>query len=215
MANTILRLKHHRKSFHTLSLFSTLLLVMQRVGAFEFKVGDANGWTVPTDPSVNTYNQWAETKRFQIGDSLLFDYSADKDSVVQVKKEDYDSCNSTSPIKSYTGGHNSITFNKNGPYYFISGVQENCQKNEKMVIVVMADRSNRSSTTNQTTSASPPSPSGYIENAPAPSPVTEIAPSTPSVESPTSPTPSGASSMFVSAIASIAAFVVSSMLLVL
>ncbi|XP_043715483.1 early nodulin-like protein 3 [Telopea speciosissima] len=213
MANTILRLKHHRKAFHALGLFSTLLLVMQRVGAFEFKVGEANGWTVPTDSNANTYNQWAEMKRFQIGDSLLFVYSADKDSVLQVNKEEYESCNSTSPTATFKDGHTSIKFDKNGPYYFISGVPENCKKNEKMVVVVMADRSNQSSTTNQTSSASPPSPSSSIENAPAPSPVTEIAPSTPSAESPT--TPSGASSVFVSAIASIAAFAGSSMLLVL
>ncbi|XP_042491689.1 early nodulin-like protein 3 [Macadamia integrifolia] len=213
MANTILRLKHHREAVYALNLLS-LVLVMQTVGAFDFKVGDANGWTVPADASVNTYNQWAETKRFQIGDSILFVYPADKDSVLQVNKADYESCNTKSPIASFKDGHTSFKFDTNGPHYFISGVPENCKKNEKIVVVVMADRSNRASTTNQTSSASPPSPSGPIENAPAPSPGMEIAPSTPSVGSPTSPA-SGASSMFVNAIASIAAFAGSSLLLVL
>ncbi|XP_042505629.1 early nodulin-like protein 3 [Macadamia integrifolia] len=215
MANTILSLKHHRKAFHGLSLFSTLLLVIQRVDATDFKVGGAKGWTVPADPNTNTYNQWAESNRFQMGDSLLFIYPSDKDSVLQVNKDDYDSCNSTSPIKSFKDGNSSFKFDKNGPYYFISGVPENCQKNEKMVIVVMADRSNQSSSTNDTSSASPPSPSGSIDNAPVPAPVGEIAPSTPTVEAPTTPTASEASSKLMNAIASIGAFAGSSLLLVL
>ncbi|KAJ4980477.1 hypothetical protein NE237_031314 [Protea cynaroides] len=215
MANTILRSKYHRNAFPALSLFGILLL-MQMVGATEFPVGGNNGWSVPADPNVNTYNQWAESKRFQIGDSLLFVYPADKDSVLQVKKEDYDSCNSTSPIASFKDGNTAFKFDKNGPYYFISGVPENCKKNEKIVVVVMADRRNTSSNTNQTSMASPPSPSGYIENAPVPSPAMENAPS-PSMEiSPsTPPHRSGASSMFVNAIASIGAFAGSSLLLVL
>ncbi|KAJ4975107.1 hypothetical protein NE237_000213 [Protea cynaroides] len=222
MANTILTLKHHRKAFHVLSFF-TLALLMRRVDATEFKVGGAKGWNVASDdPNVNTYNQWAETHRFQIGDSLLFVYPADKDSVLQVKKEDYDSCNRASPIASFKDGHTSFKFDKNGPYYFISGVPENCKKNEKILVVVMAYRSNKSSSTNETRLGSPPSPSpsGYIENAPVPAPMGEIAPSTPTEIAPSTPTveppsPSSASSMLVNAIASIGVFAGSSLLLVL
>lgn len=69
MANTILRSELQNKAFYALGLFS-LLLLMQRVGATEFKVGDSKGWTVPTDPNADTFNHWAERHRFQIGDSL-------------------------------------------------------------------------------------------------------------------------------------------------
>ena len=68
MANTILRSNHHdQKPFYVLGLFSLLLLI-QKGGAHEFKVGDSNGWAVPAYPSV--YNQWAENNRFQMSDTL-------------------------------------------------------------------------------------------------------------------------------------------------
>ncbi|KAF8391502.1 hypothetical protein HHK36_023807 [Tetracentron sinense] len=202
MANTILRSNHHSKAFQALKLFS-LLLLMQRVGAYEFKVGGAKGWTVPTDPNTIAYNQWAEMKRFQIGDSLVFIYPADKDSVLQVNKEDYEKCNKANPIASFADGNTSFKFDKSGAYYFISGNEENCHKNEKMVLVVLADRNKN---TNSTISASPPSPppSDSVDITPSPVPAGEE-----------SPHPSGASSIIMSFIGSVGAFVGSSLILVL
>ncbi|KAF5182528.1 Early nodulin-like protein [Thalictrum thalictroides] len=115
---------------------------MKSVGASEFRVGDSNGWTV--SPSFN-YNQWAEKNRFQVGDSLLFVYDSDKDSVYQVTKEDYDNCNTAKPIETYKDGHTSIRFYEFGYHYFISGNNGNCQKNEKMVVKVMAYRGSSNS----------------------------------------------------------------------
>lgn len=62
-------LRSTRKASHVLGLFSLLLLVQKGI-AFEFKVGGPNGWTVPADPNSNSHNQWAEKNRFQTGDSL-------------------------------------------------------------------------------------------------------------------------------------------------
>ena len=68
MAKTILSSNHHdHKPFYVLGVFSVLLSI-QEGGAHEFKVGDSNGWAVPSYPSV--YNQWAENNRFQISDTL-------------------------------------------------------------------------------------------------------------------------------------------------
>lgn len=45
----------------------SLFLLIQNACAFEFIVGGSNGWA----PSgSNALNQWAESKRFQIDDSL-------------------------------------------------------------------------------------------------------------------------------------------------
>ncbi|KAF8414202.1 hypothetical protein HHK36_002202 [Tetracentron sinense] len=210
MDNTILRPKHHSKAFQALKLFSLLFLI-QRVGATEFQVGGSKEWTVPTDPNAFAYNQWAEMKRFQIGDSLLFIYPADKDSVFQVNKEDFTNCNIARPIACFTDGHTSFKFNQSGPYYFISGIQENCNKNEKMVVVVLVVRGNQAMNSNETNTASPPSPSpsGSIEIIPSPAPVGEESPYLPP------PPPSGASSIIVSFIGSVGAFAGSSLLFVL
>lgn len=69
MAKTILRSNHHLTVCCVLGLFSLLMLI-QKGGAFEYTVGGTNGWTVPSNQNPVSYNQWAEKKRFQIGDTL-------------------------------------------------------------------------------------------------------------------------------------------------
>ena len=67
MANTIFRQNPQVKVLYAVGLYCLMLLV-QKGGATEFKVGDSKGWAVPT--SGVHYNQWAENNRFQIGDSV-------------------------------------------------------------------------------------------------------------------------------------------------
>ncbi|MCD7450952.1 hypothetical protein HAX54_009100 [Datura stramonium] len=211
--------RSNRKVFYILGLFNSLML-LQNANCYEFKVGGSGDWSVPLDPNANNYNQWAERSRFQIGDTLSFNYPADKDSVLLVNKPDFDNCNTASPIEKYSDGHSVIKFNHSGPYYFISGVHDNCVKNQKLHVVVMADRSS-----NKTAASPPPSPSAD-DVPPSPAPSSEEAPSPPtgSVEinptpapsqesSPPSPPKNGASSIVMSFVGSTAAFVGSSILL--
>ncbi|KAJ0974729.1 hypothetical protein J5N97_016694 [Dioscorea zingiberensis] len=114
------------------------------------------GWTVPTDPNAMTYNQWAQSNRFQVGDSLLFVYPPETDQVLQVNEESYNSCNTRSYIKSYKDGNTVILLDRSGPFYFISGIQANCLKNESMVVVVISERT---SSYNQSPPASNAAPS--------------------------------------------------------
>lgn len=44
-------------------------LVVAMAGATQFKVGGGNGWSVPA-ANAESYNDWAEKMRFQIGDTL-------------------------------------------------------------------------------------------------------------------------------------------------
>lgn len=233
-------LRSTRKAFYVLGLFSLLLLV-QKGNAFEFNVGGNNGWAVPADPNSNSHNQWAEKNRFQTGDSLLFVYSRDKDSVLSVTKEDYDNCSTDRPLQKFTDGNTVFTFNHSGPYYFISGVKDNCLKNEKIIVVVMADRSKLAPAPNGTVAAPPPSnetmaappPSNETTASPPPPPSAEVPPSpapatgesspppsgsveinpTPAPSEQSSPPKNGASSIFVSFIGSLGALAGSSLLL--
>lgn len=95
--------------------------------------------------------------------NAVFVYQPNKDSVFQVTRDAYDSCNKDAATAKFKDGHTSFTLNRSGPYYFISGNKENCHKNQKLAIIVMADRS-RSNTT--IPSSSPPSPS--VESSPSP-----------------------------------------------
>lgn len=150
-----------------------VMMLLQKSEGTEFIVGGAKGWDVSV---AKSYNQWAEANRFQIGDSLVFNYDAGQDSVLQVTQDDYTNCNIQSPIKHYSDGHSVFQFDKSGPYYFISGNKDNCLKNEKLVVIVLADRSNSSS--NQTTTSPPisapsPSPSNSSETTPSPAPAND------------------------------------------
>ncbi|KAE8733576.1 Early nodulin-like protein 3 [Hibiscus syriacus] len=138
--------------------------------------------------NADSYNQWAEKNRFQIGDSLVFTYTPNNDSVLHVTEEAYKNCSVESPLSSYSDGHTVFSLSHSGPYYFISGNKDNCEQNEKLVVVVLADRSNRSSTTNGTVPPSPAS-SSSIDIIPPLAPSTLSPPAspptkTPSVESP-------------------------------
>ncbi|CAH8355534.1 unnamed protein product [Eruca vesicaria subsp. sativa] len=134
-------------------------MIVNKAYAREFTVGGAKGWTVPSGSQV--YSQWAEKSRFQVGDSLLFVYQPDQDSVLQVTKDAYDSCNTDAPTAKFADGKTSFALTHSGPYYFISGNKDSCNKNEKLVVIVMADRSGKSSPPSQA-----PAPSG--EAAPSP-----------------------------------------------
>ncbi|KAI9093280.1 hypothetical protein K1719_027294 [Acacia pycnantha] len=105
--------------------------------ALEFYVGGKDGWV--TKPSED-YNHWAQRLRFQVNDTLHFKYQKGSDSVLVVKKEDYDSCNTKNPLQKMDDGDSSFTFNTSGPFYFISGKSERCQQGQKLIVVVMAVR---------------------------------------------------------------------------
>uniref|UniRef100_A0A1S3YEC4 Early nodulin-like protein 1 n=2 Tax=Nicotiana TaxID=4085 RepID=A0A1S3YEC4_TOBAC len=206
------------KSIYILGLLCLLLLI-QNGDAYEFKVGGSGDWSVPLDPNANDYNQWAERSRYQIGDTLLFVYPADKDSVLLVTKEDYANCSTTAPLEKYSDGHSIFNLTHSGPFYFISGVHDNCVKNEKFQVVVMADRSINNQTV--TSPSSSPSPStAEVPPAPAPSDEGATSPPTGSVDINPSPTPSqessppknSACSIVMSFVGSVGAFIGSSIL---
>ena len=153
----------------------------------------------------------------------MFVYPAGNDSVLYVNKDDHDNCNTATPLELHKDGHTTFKLNQSGAHYFISGVKDNCLKNEKLVVVVLAERSKES-----LTPASPPSgstdivpPSGSTDIVPSPAPAGEESPSPPEglvqiAPSPPpggEPSPSGASSVFISFIGSIGALVGSSLLL--
>ncbi|XP_018461851.1 early nodulin-like protein 11 [Raphanus sativus] len=103
--------------------------------------GYVGSWKVPDSPS-NTLNHWAEANRFKVGDVLVWAYDAKVDSVLQVTKEDYDSCNTSKPLKQFNDGDTKFKLDNSGPYFFISGAPGSCTKGERIHLVVLAERNN-------------------------------------------------------------------------
>ncbi|XP_047337029.1 early nodulin-like protein 1 [Impatiens glandulifera] len=116
------------------SLFAALIGTST---AYKFYVGGTDGWVLR--PSEN-YNQWAERMRFQVNDTLLFKYKNGEDSVLIVNKGDYDNCKKQNPIQKLDGGDSVFMFDRSGSFYFISGHFDNCEKGQKLLVVVMAVR---------------------------------------------------------------------------
>ncbi|XP_008803204.2 early nodulin-like protein 1 [Phoenix dactylifera] len=159
-------------NFHG-SVLLCFVLLASMAAAAQFKVGGSKGWAVPS-PSAMSLNQWAEKTRFQIGDSLLFAYLPDQDSVLLVDANAYNSCDTSTFIDRFDDGNTVFTFTQSGPFYFISGNKENCQKNKKLAVVVMASRGNGTSlapSPSPVSSPSPPAPaSGVVEIVPLSAP---------------------------------------------
>ncbi|KAG2682180.1 hypothetical protein I3843_11G180600 [Carya illinoinensis] len=207
MATKIIFLSNRqKKTLHSVWLVCVMLL-MHEGGATEFKIGGSKGWTVPSE-EVH-YNQWAENQRFQIGDSLVFVYPPDQDSVLRVTQENYNNCNTEAPIEKFSDGHTVYNLSQSGSFYFISGNKNNCIKNEKLVVVVLADRSNA-------TGIESPPPPNSTEITPAPAPASGESPPPPpeSEPSPPPPSPSGASSVsIIGSISSLGVFIAASLVL--
>ncbi|XP_055824123.1 early nodulin-like protein 1 [Solanum dulcamara] len=103
---------------------------------YKFYVGGKQGWVL--EPS-ESYDHWARRNRFQINDTIVFKYKKGSDSVLVVHdKDDYLKCNKTKPIHHLKDGHSKLKFTRNGRFYFISGKDDNCEKGQKVLVVVMS-----------------------------------------------------------------------------
>ncbi|KAJ6295349.1 hypothetical protein OIU78_023382 [Salix suchowensis] len=93
-------------SFQRSAVFSLVLIMSLLWGFSQAKDvlvgGKTDAWKIPSSES-DSLNKWAGNARFLIGDSLVWKYDGQKDSVLQVSKEAYAACNTTNPIEEYKG----------------------------------------------------------------------------------------------------------------
>ncbi|XP_073152183.1 uncharacterized protein [Henckelia pumila] len=158
--------------------------------AMTYTVGDSLGWTVPPGGPV-AYQAWARGKSFVVGDTLIFNFTTNEHDVVQVTKEEFDSC-STASTAIITTGPARITLNSSGEHYYICTIPRHCSFGQKLAINVTA----AGATVTPRPSQAPSPSSGPTP--PPPSSVTPVSPSTPSTTPPsgatTAPPPPGDSS---------------------
>ncbi|XP_040376255.1 early nodulin-like protein 1 [Oryza brachyantha] len=157
--------------------FVLLHAVAMGAAATQYKVGGDGGWGVP-GAGAESYNTWAEKTSFQIGDQLLFVYPKDKDSVLLVEPADYNACNTASYDKKFADGSTTVTLDRAGAFFFISGVDANCRANEKLIVMVA---NTTAAPPPSSSSSSPPSSpsSGAAGGAPAAGQAPPNAPATP------------------------------------
>uniref|UniRef100_A0A0D9V6M3 Phytocyanin domain-containing protein n=1 Tax=Leersia perrieri TaxID=77586 RepID=A0A0D9V6M3_9ORYZ len=179
---------HGRVQMQWWVVVACVVASVSSASALVFKAGGGTGeWHVPQQASgngnVSAYNQWAEHNRFRVGDGIAFNYQPGNDSVLLVDKNAYDACDVSSPVDRFADGNTVFTFTRSGPYYFISGNKDNCNRNEKLIVVVMGERAANGTapalapsagTTTPNSPPSPPPPSG-IEISPTPEQSTNAA----------------------------------------
>ncbi|PSR91875.1 Early nodulin-like protein [Actinidia chinensis var. chinensis] len=124
--------------------------------------GKTDAWKIPSSES-DSLNKWSERSRFVIGDSLVWKYDSSKDSVLEVSKTDYETCNTSKPIAEYKDGNTKVELHRSGPFYFISGAHDHCQQGQKLTVVVISPRHHH-----MISSAPAPSPAEFEGPAVAP-----------------------------------------------
>ncbi|CAN1231025.1 G-type lectin S-receptor-like serine/threonine-protein kinase At2g19130 [Linum perenne] len=165
-----LRINHH---FITLAVAATALLNSVTSG-FRYIIGDSI-WAVP--PSSDFYSSWSSSHSFYAGDSIVFEFGIELFNVVQVMRNDYESCIADSPLKVYRSSPAIVELTYKGAFYYICNVSNYCDLGQKVSIVVLQ---------RPPSSAPMPSPSSPLPSGSPPPP--------PSSSSSTSPLPSGSPS---------------------
>ncbi|KAL7173662.1 hypothetical protein ACSBR2_033007 [Camellia fascicularis] len=111
-----------------------LMMIISFSEGREFLVGcKTNAWkTVSSE--FESLNLWAQNSHFLIGDSL----DGNKDSMVEVRKRDYITCNTSSPIAEHKDSDTKVKLDRLGPFYFTSGEEGHCDKGHNLIVVVMS-----------------------------------------------------------------------------
>ncbi|KAK4257412.1 hypothetical protein QN277_007005 [Acacia crassicarpa] len=110
-----------------------LSLLFAATEATEYNVGGSFGWNIP--PNQTFYSDWATSKRFFVGDSLVFNLT-EYQSFADVTMADYNNCSTnTNPfVDSMNGTVFIVDLLRPGPRYFICTVDGHCARGQKFSI---------------------------------------------------------------------------------
>ncbi|XP_060169238.1 basic blue protein-like [Lycium barbarum] len=103
-------------------IIMVLFSIQITITTHSYVVGDSVGWTFGV-------SSWANERKFDAGDLLLFKYHKGVHNVMIVNKANYDNCNAIG--KTLSSGNDSVTLGK-VPNYFICGIDGHCNDGLKM-----------------------------------------------------------------------------------
>ncbi|KAH7863315.1 hypothetical protein Vadar_016055 [Vaccinium darrowii] len=118
-------------------LVATCSLMMAPTSAMYHVVGGSLGWTVP--PNQTYYEEWAKPRVFGVEDHLLFPYSG-LHNVMEVGKEDYESCTANAVVKTYYEGPVILNFTEPGDHYYYSAVGPQCEYGQKLHVTIVTGK---------------------------------------------------------------------------
>uniref|UniRef100_A0ACD5V1J0 Uncharacterized protein n=1 Tax=Avena sativa TaxID=4498 RepID=A0ACD5V1J0_AVESA len=100
-----------------------------------YEVGDKLGWTIMNNPD---YVKWAGSKKFSVGDTIVFTYNKQFHNVIAVSKADYKNCDVTKPTATWSTGKDSVVLNTTGHHYFLCGFPGHCAIGQKVDVLVLS-----------------------------------------------------------------------------
>ncbi|KAL8126701.1 hypothetical protein AgCh_013826 [Apium graveolens] len=113
-------------------LATVAMIINSAIATTTFTVGGpTGGWDIATNLKA-----WSSSQAFAVGDSLVFQYTPNHN-LLEVSKEDYDTCQNSNPIQVYPSGATPITLTAPGSRYFICGVGGHCSLGMKVEIVTL------------------------------------------------------------------------------
>ncbi|KAJ4839227.1 hypothetical protein Tsubulata_007758 [Turnera subulata] len=118
-----------------LLIVAVLALLEGANAATTYTVGDSLGWRVPPSNSTGFYDEWASNKAFQIGDSVVFNWTGTRThTATLVSKEEYDNCTKTTGLIFST--RVTFTYDENGTFYYVCNVGTHCEQGQKVTIKI-------------------------------------------------------------------------------
>ncbi|KAL5697960.1 hypothetical protein ACHQM5_029055 [Ranunculus cassubicifolius] len=158
--------------------FSVVALLMFLVGVSVAQtthtVLDTTGWAIPQG-GASAYTNWAASKNFMVGDTLVFNFGTGRHDVARVTKMEFDSCTATNTIGAIvmTGPAN-ITLNTAGEHYYICTISGHCSLGQKLAINVSGISTTADPPTSPVPTGGPiaPCPPDSMAPTSAPGPVT-------------------------------------------
>ncbi|CBI33124.3 unnamed protein product, partial [Vitis vinifera] len=113
-----------------------LLVYVSWAGALvHHVVGGDRGWDTSSDVQA-----WLSNKVFRVGDKIWFIYSGGQEGVVELKsREEFDSCDVSNPIRTYTEGLDAVLMGSEGIRYFTSSKPKSCKDGLRLLVEVQSN----------------------------------------------------------------------------
>ncbi|KAI3911816.1 hypothetical protein MKX01_038258 [Papaver californicum] len=141
-----------------LLVFVTAFALLHQATSDDIDVLGTSGWQVPTGGNDQEYRTWAAGRKFEVGDTLVFNFPTGAHDVATVSKEDYDSCTAPNENSIIRQGPARIPLNKAGQYYFICTIGPHCTEGQKLAINVTKDSETDTPSDSPTTTTLPITP---------------------------------------------------------
>ncbi|XP_043725611.1 umecyanin-like [Telopea speciosissima] len=119
-------------------LFIVAALLQGAAAQTTHEVGEliVGGYYVWKVPSANfSYATWSANQTFTVGDKLQFNFATNDHDVAVVSKAAYESCIKTDYYSIYNKT-STITIESAGEHYYICTIDQHCENNQKVAIMV-------------------------------------------------------------------------------